>query len=273
LKVYISVDIEGIWGVVSRKQIIGDDGDYLRARKLMTKEVNLVCQELFNNGVKEIVVNDSHGPMDNIIIEELHPDVSLISGYPKDLSMMAGIDHTFDCAIFIGYHPKAGTERGIFDHTYAGRVVSKFKINGEEVGEAGLNAGVAGYFDVPVVLVSGDDKVCQDVLKEIGPIPTVAVKETISRYCAKNLPYNQLKNKYKEAVYKAITGLNQYPIKKFNLPLNLELEFTQAIMVDMALSLPQVKKINSKTISVICNEPIELYKLFRGIISLASTAL
>ncbi|SES98132.1 M55 family metallopeptidase [Anaerobranca gottschalkii] len=273
MKVYISADIEGIWGVVSRKQIIGDDGDYLRARKLMTKEVNLVCQELFNNGVKEIVVNDSHGPMDNIIIEELHPDVSLISGYPKDLSMMAGIDETFDCAIFIGYHPKAGTEQGIFDHTYAGRVVSKLIINGEELGEAGLNAGVAGHFNVPVVLVSGDDKVCKAVLNEIGPIQTVAVKETISRYCAKNIPYNQLKNRYKEAVHKAITELKKYPIKKFTTPLILELEFTQAIMVDMALTLPQVKKVSAKRILVNCNDPVELYKIFRGIINLASTVL
>ena len=273
MKVYISADIEGIWGVVSRKQVIGESGDYLRARKLMTKEVNLVCEELFNNGVKEIVVNDSHGPMDNIIIEELHPDVSLVSGYPKDLSMMEGVDETFDCAMLIGYHPKAGTEQGIFDHTYAGRVVSKLMVNGEEVGESGLNALVAGQFGVPVVLVAGDDKVTMDVKEEIGDIETVAVKNTKSRYCAQNLPYNKVKISYKEAVAKAIANVDKYPVKKYTTPLTITLEFPQAVMVDKALSVPQVRKINSKTVEFEGENPVELYKLFRGVVTLAGSVL
>ncbi len=273
MKIYISADIEGIWGVVSRKQIIGESGDYLRARKLMTQEVNLVCEELFKNGVKEIVVNDSHGPMDNIIIEELHPEVSLISGYPKDLSMMEGVDETFDAAMLIGYHPKAGTQQGIFDHTYAGRVVSSLKVNGEELGESGLNALVAGHFDVPVVLVAGDDKVTMDVKNEIGDIETVAVKQTISRYCAKNLPYNQLKASYEEAVSKAVKNISKYPIKKHNTPLNLTLEFPQSVMVDKALSLPQVSKVNAKTVAFSAKDPVELYKVFRAIVTLAGSVL
>lgn len=273
MKVYISADIEGIWGVVSRKQVSGESGDYLRARKLMTKEVNLVCQELFNNGVKEIVVNDSHGPMDNIIIEELHPDVSLVSGYPKDLSMMEGVDETFDCAMLIGYHPKAGTNQGIFDHTYAGRVVSKLEVNGEEVGESGLNALVAGQFNVPVVLVAGDDKVTMDVKKEIGDIETVAVKHTKSRYCAQNLPYNKLKAAYKEAIARAIANVDKYAVKKYTTPLTITLEFPQAVMVDKALSIPKVRKVNSKTVEFEGANPVELYKLFRGVVTLAGSVL
>lgn len=273
MKVYISADIEGIWGVVSRKHIAGESGDYLRARKLMTQEVNLVCEELFKNGVREIVVNDSHGPMDNIIIEDLNPDVSLISGYPKDLSMMDGIDETFDCAMLIGYHPKAGTEKGIFDHTYSGRIVSKLTINGEEVGESGLNALVAGHFGVPVVLVAGDNKVAWDVKKEIGDIETVAVKDTISRYCAKNLPYNKLKQSYEEAVSRAIQNIDKYPVKKYKEPLTLSLEFFQSVMVDKANSLPQVRKIDAKTVEFHAKDPVELYKLFRALVTLASGVL
>lgn len=273
MKVYISADIEGIWGVVSTKQLGGENGDYQRARRLMTKEVNMVCEELFNNGVKEIVVNDSHGPMDNLIIEELHPDVSLISGYPKDLSMMEGIDETFDCAMLIGYHPKAGTLQGIFDHTYAGRVVAKLTINGEEVGESGLNALVAGHFGVPVVLVAGDNKVTRDVKSEIGDIETVAVKDTISRYCAKNLPYNKLKVAYKESIAKAIANVEKYPVKGFNIPLHLELEFTQSVMVEKAASLPQVSRVDAKTVEFEAKDPVELYKLFRAMITLANGVL
>ncbi|XCI28511.1 M55 family metallopeptidase [Proteinivorax hydrogeniformans] len=111
MRVFISADIEGIWGAVSRKQASSDGSDYLRARKLMTKEVNLACEALLENGAKEIVVNDAHGLMDNILIEELNPKVQLISGSPKPLSMMQGIDQEFDKAIFIGYHSRAGSSK------------------------------------------------------------------------------------------------------------------------------------------------------------------
>ena len=272
MKIFISADIEGLWGVVSRKQLGGENDDYARARKLMTQEVNIVCDALFNHGAKEIVVNDSHGPMDNLLIELLHPDVSLISGYPKDLSMMEGIDESFDCAIMIGYHPKAGTHAGIFDHTYAGGIIASLKINGVEMGECGLNALVAGHFNVPVVLVAGDDKVTRDVKYEIGDVETVAVKQAISRYCAKNLPYNQLKDAYRQAVQKALSNVRNYPVRQFEEPLILTISLWQTVMVDKAVSIPGVNRLDDTTVEYKATDPVDLYRVFRAVVTLADSA-
>jgi D-amino peptidase len=270
MKVFISADLEGIWGVVSSRQTEGDNPDYSRARLLMTREVNLLCENLFRQGASEIVVNDSHNTMDNLLVEEIHPDVSLISGYPKQLSMMEGIDDTFDCAMLIGCHPKVGTAQGIFDHTYAEHIVAELCINGKVVGEAGLNALVAGHFGVPVVLVAGDDKVTRDVQQEIGPIETVAVKQSISRYCAKNLPYNQLKAAYEIAVTRALQNIEQYPVKNPK-QLTLKLRLGQTIMTEKVTALPGVKCLDALTVTYEAVDAVDLYNVFRAIVTLAAS--
>ncbi|ABR48229.1 peptidase M55, D-aminopeptidase [Alkaliphilus metalliredigens QYMF] len=273
MKIYVSADIEGIWGVVSPRQIGGESEDYTRARKLMTQEVNLLCQYLLQNGASEIVINDSHGPMDNIIIEELNPEVSLISGYPKDLSMMEGIDESFDCVMLIGYHPKAGTEKGIFDHTYAGRVIRNLYIDEEELGEVGLNALVAGGFGVPVVLVSGDEKVTQDVKMEIGDIETVAVKKALSRYCAKNISFLKLEKLYSEAVKNALKDVKKYPIKKPSSSPVLKLELYQAVMAETVACIPGVKKVGPTSVEYIAEEMADVYKALRSIVTVAQNLI
>lgn len=273
MKIYISADIEGIWGVVSRKQLGGEGPDYHRARKLMTEEVNLVCKYLWENGAKEILVNDSHGPMDNILIEELDPEVGLISGYPKDHSMMEGLDQSFDGVVLLGYHPKAGTEKGIFDHTYSGRVVASIKVDHQEMGEAGMNARLAAHYGVPVILVSGDERVCSDVQEEIGKIETVAVKSALSRYCGKNLPYNTVKEKYKVAIKNSMDSIGFIsPLPASGSP-TIEIEFQQSVMAEVVRNIPNLAKIDERTISYQATDLGDMYRVMRSAITLASTVL
>lgn len=269
MKVYISIDLEGIWGVVSSKQLGGESTDYARARKLMTEEVNLVCGELFKNGVTEVLINDAHGSMDNLIIEDLHPDVNLISGYPKTLSMMEGVDEEIDCAMLIGYHPKVGTREGMFEHTYAERVISELVINGEIVGETGLNAVVAGHFGVPVVLVAGDWQVTQDAQNEIGPIQTVSVKKAISRYCARHLSKNQLKKAYAEAITTALKKVEEAPVKRAEEPIKLQMMLNQVVMADLAAAFPAAKRVDNMTIEYQAKDVVDMYKAFRAMVTLA----
>ena len=155
MKIYISADMEGISGVISMQQIDPGAREYERARRMMTREVNAVIKAAFEHGAREIVVNDAHGDMDNILIDELDSRVSLISGSPKPLSMMEGIDSSFDGVFFVGYHARAGSSEAIIDHTYTFRVLNA-KINGRPMSEAGLNGRLAGYYRVPVVFISGD---------------------------------------------------------------------------------------------------------------------
>ncbi len=273
MKIYISADIEGIWGVVSKKQLGGESSDYQRARKLMTKEVNLLCKCLWENGATEILVNDSHGPMDNILIEELDPRAGLISGYPKTHSMMEGLDESFAGAVLIGYHPKMGTEKGMFDHTYSGRVVGSIKIDQNEVGEVGLNARLAGHYGVPVILVSGDRKVCEDVKEEIGEIETVSVKTALSRYCANNLPYDNLIKNYKTSVKKAMESIGSAePLPKLENP-TITIDFQQSIMAEIVENIPGVVKTGEQTVSYEGADISDLYRVMRSAITLASTIL
>jgi len=177
MKVYISCDMEGISGVVAGKQTEGNGEEYKRAQKLMTDELNAAIEGALAGGATEILVNDSHGHMRNILIEELNPKAQLISGSPKPLLMMQGIDASFDAAFFIGYHAQAGTAYSVLDHTYAG-IVYQVSLNGRPMGETGLNAALAGYFGVPVVLVSGDKLLVEEATALLGTVEGVAVKES-----------------------------------------------------------------------------------------------
>ncbi|MGI5839616.1 MAG: M55 family metallopeptidase [bacterium] len=273
MKIFISADIEGIWGVVSRGHTSPDGKDYSRARKLMTQEVNWAVEETFKAGAERVIVNDSHGTMDNILIEELNPKAELISGAPKPLSMMEGIDETFDGALLIGYHPRAGTQTGIFDHTYAGRVIAGVRVNGKPMGECGLNAGVAGCYGVPVIFAAGDNRLTAQVKEEIGDIETVTVKETVTRYAARNLAQEVVRARYSEALARALNNTAKYPPVRYEGTVTIEIEFIQAIMADVCMNVPGVVRKGPKTVAVSSECYIEVHKLFRSLISLASSVL
>jgi len=140
LKVFISVDMEGIAGVVNGDQTSSSGKDYGLARRWMTGEVNAAIRGALQAGANEIVVNDSHGSMRNVIISEMNPEAYLTTGSPKPLSMMQGIDETYDAIFFIGYHARAGSKDGVLDHTYSSGSVYSIKVNDMELGEAEQNA-------------------------------------------------------------------------------------------------------------------------------------
>jgi D-amino peptidase len=179
LKVFISVDMEGVAGVVNWDETSQPGPDYGYFRRLMSLEANAAVLGAFDAGATEVVVRDSHGSARNILPDLLDPRARLIrdwSGGPK--VMMEGIDETFHAVVFIGYHGRAGTPNAILDHTSTGNVVD-FAINGRSLPEAGYNALIAGKYAVPVVFVAGDQAICDQVRELFGDIPTVATKRGI----------------------------------------------------------------------------------------------
>ncbi|SER85060.1 M55 family metallopeptidase [Salipaludibacillus aurantiacus] len=182
MKVYTSIDMEGITGLVDLTFVHPGERNYYRGQQLMTAEANRVISAAFQSGCKEIIVNDSHSKMTNLLIEELHKEAKLISGDVKPYSMVQGLDHSFDGAIFLGYHACA-SQKGVMSHTMTSGVKSMF-INGKEVGELGLNAYVAGFYGVPVLLVSGDDAAASEAEELIPGVTTAVVKEQQSRSAA-----------------------------------------------------------------------------------------
>jgi D-amino peptidase len=270
LKVFISVDMEGIIGTVNRDQVSTSGKDYNIARKWMIEETNAAILGALEAGATEIVVNDSHGSMRNIIISELHPSAYLITGAPKPLSMMQGIDNSFDAVIFIGYHAQAGTKNGVLDHTYSGSSIHSIKINNIELPEVGINALVAGYFNVPVVLISGDSAVCLQAKKLLGEeIETVAVKEGIGRYAAKCLPFKKALELIKEKTKRALEKRKKIKPFKFNPPYTFELEFNYSYQADYPELIPGVKRKGGRAVYFTSNDFIGGFKLMRALIALA----
>jgi D-amino peptidase len=179
LKVFISVDMEGLAGVIYATDVNPTGPDYPRFRAIMAGETNAAIDGAFRAGATEVLVRDSHGNKNNLLPEDVDPRARLLRGLstgPKN--MMEGLDSTFDAVVFVGYHAKAGTPNAILEHTSTGNVVD-FSINGISLPEGGYNALVAGYYGVPVVFVAGDRAVVAQIRGLLGPITGVAVKGEI----------------------------------------------------------------------------------------------
>lgn len=269
LKVFISVDMEGIAGVVHSDQTSSSGKDYNIARRWMTEEVNAAIRGALEAGATEIVVNDSHGSMRNVIPSALDPAAFLITGSPKPLAMMQGIDETFDAVIYIGYHAHAGTKDGVLDHTISGSSVHSIKVNGVEMGEAELNALIAGCFNIPVVLIVGDATVCEQVKESLGEELEVAVvKEAVGRYAAKILTPQKAQELIQKKTKLALEKRNIIKPYKLRPPYRIELNFLRSYMADAAELVPQVERTGGRSVSFVSEDFIEGFKLLRALIYL-----
>ncbi len=272
LKVYVSVDMEGISGVVAPDHTNPESREYAAARHWMAGDVNAVVAGLLAGGATEIVVNDSHGGMTNILPDDLRPEATLISGTPKPLAMMAGIDRTYDACVFVGYHAKAGTEAATLDHTISGATVHGIKVNGVEMPELGLNAAIAGSFGVPVVMVSGDAAVCRQATDLLGDgVVTVAVKEALSRTAARLVPFAESRRRLEAAARDALADRARVRPFRVEPPYRIEVAFLNSGLADRAGLLPGVTRTDARTLTFTTGDYLEGFTTVRARIALAST--
>ena len=184
MRVFISADMEGVTGLVAASELLPEGADYPRFRALMTADVNAAIAGLVAGGAASVLVCDAHNNSRNILIEDLHPAARLIRGGSKPLGMMEGMEATFAAACFVGYHAMFGTHRAIADHTWDPYAVQAVTINGRLVGEIGLNAAIAGWFGVPVALVTGDDATARETADLLPWAERVIIKEAKGRFAA-----------------------------------------------------------------------------------------
>jgi len=270
LKVYISVDMEGICGVVSVEQTTSGTPEYAVAKKWMADDVNAAIEGALRAGANEIVVNDSHGSMRNIDPGDLNPKAVLISGSPKPQSMMQGIDETYNAVLFVGYHAAAGTQDAVLDHTISGSVVQSVKVNGVELPELGLNAAIAGAYNVPVVFISGDVAVCRQAKLILGnEVVTAPVKDGIGRTAARLVPFAEARRGIRDRVSDALRKLSQFKPYKVASPCKFELQFYISAQADMAMYIPGVQRLNARTVAFQADDYLKGFKLLRGLIALA----
>jgi len=272
MRVYISVDMEGVAGVVHEDQTDPVDphhaGDYNRFRRLMTAEANAAVEGALAAGAKRVLVNDSHWLMMNILAEELHPAAELLSGGPKARSMVEGVEDGFDAALFVGYHARAGTGHAIIDHTYTSRV-HEARLNGRPVGELAINAALAGTYDVPVALVSGDQALAAEARELLGPtIETVVVKQAVGRFAARSVAPAEACRRIREGTIGAL-GRRHAPLR-LSAPIRLEVDFALTQMADMAELCPGAVRTAGRTVAFTHDEYREVFRAWRTLHNLAS---
>lgn len=257
LKVFISVDMEGVTGVVDPDDVSRTGKDYDYFREIMTREVNAAIEGAEAAGATEILVRDGHGTALNLLPEMLDRRARFVRGWSGGpLSMMEGIDATFDAVVFIGYHAKAGTADGVLAHTNSNDV-EDLSVDGVSLPEAGLNALTAGYYKVPVVFLSGDKTICEQARNLLAPIETVAVKEGIGS-AAISLQPAVARDRIKAGVESALHNLKAFKPYRLAAPYTLVLRLHKEPMVWQGALYPGVRRTGNWELTYVAKDVPDL---------------
>lgn len=249
MKIYIMTDMEGIGGVLNRNQVMSDQPYYEKTREWLTADVNAAVQGAIDGGADEVVVCDGHGANSavNLLYDKLHEGATYIQGSPWE-HYLQGIDDGVDGLFQVGAHAMAGTKGAILEHTMNSREWFQMRVNGQEMGEIGLCAAIAGQFEVPFIMVSGDDKACAESQCAVPDVQCAVVKYGISRHCARLLPkpvvHDLIQAKAKSAVKKARS------IKPFKVagPVEIEIDYFRTEKADAIREREGVEKLSALTV-------------------------
>ena len=260
-KVFISADMEGISGISGSDQLSATGSEYGRSRKMMADDVNAAIRGAKSGGATDIVVNDSHGTMRNLRLEDLEAGVRLISHSFKKSGMMEGLDESFDAVIFIGYHAQAGSAGGLFAHTGSG-VVRDVRVNGRSLGEGGLNTLVAGWYGVPVVLVTGDDVAVKQVTAVASNARSVVVKRAINPRAVELRPFTAVHMDIERAATEAVKNAQKFAPRR-EASYKVEAQFQDILIPEIAENLPGMARPAPDTIAFIADTMPKTYTLIR----------
>lgn len=260
-KVYISVDMEGISGISGDDQVNVGGAEYGRSRKLMAEDLNAAIRGALEAGATDILVNDSHGGQRNLLPEDVHPSARLISHSFKRYGMMEGLDDTFDAIIFIGYHAKADTPRGLFAHTGSG-VVRDLQINGRSVGEGGMNAALAAWYGVPVVMVTGDDTAVEEVKESAPSARGVIVKRAINVRAVELKPLPQARQEIQQGAREAVAGATKRAPQRSG-PYRVQMRFRNFTFPDVLGAFKEIESPAPDTVAFARETMPEAYRLIR----------
>ncbi len=272
---YISIDMEGVAGVVHVDQTRRTGHDYEKARRWMTEEANAAVGGAIEGGAGAVLVNDSHGDMRNLLLDDLDPRAELISGSLKPLSMVQGVGPTFGVALFIGYHAGAGSRAGILDHTYYGKVVARCRVGGRDWNETALNAAVCGSHGVPVALVTGDAAVCAQAKEHLDGVDTLAVKDAITRYAARCLSPAVARERIRDAAKRAVERARAGGLVPFRPtpPHRLEIDFVNAACADAAELVPGTRRTGGATTAFEAPDAATLIQVIQAWTILAASTI
>jgi D-amino peptidase len=248
LKIYISVDMEGVAGVVTADQLLPGGFEYERFRHFMTDETLAAVRAAKQAGATEIVVSDSHGNGENLLVEAFPKDVRIVRSWPRHGAMMAGLDQSFAAAVFIGYHASTTNTKGVRAHTFSSAHLTRVALNGSAVTEAEFNAAYAGEFGVPIIFASGDDAAIAEIKAHLGDMDTVVTKTNLGFHSAESLTPAAASDLIFNGVLHAMAHRAQRHPTQVSKPVTLELSFKNYMPAEVLSYLRSVERVDSHTI-------------------------
>jgi D-amino peptidase len=273
MKILIATDMEGVTGVVSWDQVTPGHYEYPRFRKLMTQDVNAAITGAFEGGAVEVIVADGHWFGTNILIEELDPRARLNSSTSAPFSMMQGIDETIDGVMFVGYHARQGSQNAICDHTWSSKTVADVWLNDIQVGEFGLNGALAGYFGVPVIMVTGDQTACAQTVALLGNMEAAIVKTATGRHSAECLPPQVTAKLIQDAARRAVQKLKRNSVSEpfiLDTPILVTVDFMTSDMADRAARMPGTER-DGNRVQFSAPDMVVAYMAFRTMTGMAAS--
>jgi D-amino peptidase len=269
MKVFISVDMEGVSGITDPEDVLPGGADYQRGRVFMTGDANAAILGAYDAGADEVLVNDSHWIMRNLLLEQLDPRARTIKGFHKSLCMVQGLDASYGGAVFVGYHACAGTEGGVLNHTMLGKEIQNIYLNGEPTGETRLNAAYAGHFGVPVLVVAGDAAVCAEAERFLDGVQTVAVKDGIDKFTANCLHPQVAQAHIREATATAVAERSRPAPYRLSSPYRLGVEWNSTTIAATCAMVPGVELAGSRSVEFVTTDYPQLMRVLVVMLLLA----
>jgi D-amino peptidase len=249
MRVHVSVDMEGIAGVVDPEDILPGNVRYEQNRAQLTAEANAAVRGVFAyDPGAQVLVSEAHADFRNLLPAQLDRRAELLRGSPKADGMMSGLAGDVDAALFIGYHGKAGTARSVLAHTISGRIIADVRCDGRSLGELGLNAALAAHWGVPAVLVSGDDTVAAEAADAVPGMHAVVVKRALGARAAASLHPDEACDRIEAEVPKALADRGTVRPPRFDGPVVLEVDVRRARMTEQSLLVPGMELAGPRTL-------------------------
>jgi D-amino peptidase len=257
LRVLISVDMEGVVGTVTGDQLGPAGFEYGRFRDFMTREALAAVTAARGAGATDIIVTDAHGNGENLLIEQFPPDVQIIRSWPRQLGMVAGVDQQVDAVIFIGYHASTNNVKGVRAHTFSSANLTRVALNGVNVSEGSWAAAIAGHFDAPVIMMSGDDAAIAEVRSAIGNIEAAETKKTLGFHSAITLTPQASYELIAARVKAAMGRRGEFKPYKVTTPVTVDVSFKNYTPAEMLVYLPGFERTDAHSIRFRARDMVE----------------
>jgi D-amino peptidase len=273
MRLYISSDMEGVAGVTSWEQVDArtPHPEYEIYRRYYTQEINAAIEGARSAGATEILVNDSHGPMRNLLFDELPSDIRVIFGARKPFSMVQGSEG-FDGAFFIGYHGGIGDANAVLCHTYTPSVIYELRLNGIVCTEATINAALLGHFGIPVLMLSGDRTTVEGVQSQMPWVHGVTVKESIGTFSANSISPRASQRTIRDGAATAIRSRAGAKTFVMSSPVTMDIQLAKVEQADYVAQIPGFERTGSRSVRFVDNDMPAIFRAFVATFRLGALA-